>query len=398
MSLHGSSPRGGFPAVVAAMAATFTGVTAEMLPVGVLTPMADGLGVSEGTAGLTMMLPGVTAAVAAPVLVRLTRRADRGRVMWVLMLLLAVSGLVSAWAPNLGVMLAARVGVGIGIGGIWVVASTLAPRLVRAESVPRANALVFTGVSAASVLGVPLGTQVADLAGWRWAFAAGAGLAVLVTVALIALLPKLPPQTVASRGRARGLMSAMLVLVPLVSGHFAAYTYVRPLLERAGANGISALLLAYGVAGVVGNLVVGTRAPKAPTRALAIVITVLAVTMTFAPVPHGTGAALVMLLVWGVSYGGVSVGTQTWLLRVVPGGRETVAAAFTSAFNLAIAAGALAGGIAADNAGVPAPMWLGAGLAALAGVSLAVRSLRTGRASRREAASAPAELLHSGPR
>ncbi|GLZ81501.1 MFS transporter [Actinorhabdospora filicis] len=416
MSPRRSSPHhGGFPAVLAATAATFTVVTAEMLPVGLLTPMADELGVGEGAAGLTMTLPGLTAAVAAPLMVRFTRGADRGRVIWSLMLLQVAANVMAAWAPNLPLMLVARVGVGVSIGGVWVIAATLAPRLVPPASAPRANALVFSGVAAASVLGVPMGTRLGDLVGWRWAFGAAAAMALLVVLALVLLLPKLPPVPAASGGKAHGLVFALAVPALLVSGHFAAYTYVRPLLEDAGAHGISALLLAYGVAGVIGNFVAGVRVAKAPTRALAVIIVALAAVIAIAPLAGGTAASALMLLAWGVSYGGVSVGTQTWTLRVVPGSRETVAAAYTSVFNLAIASGALVGGLATDHAGVPTAMWLGAGLAALAGVALATRTLmarrsnvdggaadglaadgvRPGTATRPEASPAPAEPLHS---
>lgn len=396
MSPRRPAVRGGFPAVLAATAATFTVVTAEMLPVGLLTPMAAELGVGEGAAGLTMTLPGLTAAVAAPLVVRLTRNADRGRVMRALMLLLVAANLAAAWAPNLPLMLAARVGVGVAIGGVWVIAATLAPRLVPPASAPRANALVFSGVAAASVLGVPLGTRLGDLVGWRWAFAAAALMAVLVTLALAALLPGLPPVPPAAGGRARGLALALTIPALLVTGHFAAYTYVRPLLEDAGAEGISALLLAYGLAGVAGNFIAGIRAAKSPTRTLAVIITALAAVIAVAPLTTGTTASALMLLAWGVAYGGVSVGTQTWVLRTVPGSRETVAAAYTSVFNLAIASGALAGGLATDHAGVPTAIRLGAGLAALAGAGLAVRALTAGRASRPEAAPAPAEPLRTG--
>ena len=140
--------------VVAVAAATFSVVTTEMLPVGLLTSLSSGLHVSDGTAGLTVTLPGLVAALAALLLPVAARRADRRAVLCALMLLLGAVNLLSALAPSFAVLLGARIVVGLCIGGVWAVAASLAVRLVRAESIGRATAVIFSGIAVASVLGV----------------------------------------------------------------------------------------------------------------------------------------------------------------------------------------------------------------------------------------------------
>ncbi|UCM89360.1 MFS transporter [Streptomyces marincola] len=360
-------------AVAAVTGATFTVVTAEMLPVGLLTPMGASLGVSEGTAGLTLTVTGLVAALSAPLLTPAFGRADRRWLLCLLMVLLAAGNLLAAWAPGFGVMMAARVLVGLGMGAVWAIAAGLAARLVPAASAGTATSLVFSGVAAASVLGVPAGAWIGELADWRAAFVAVAGLAVAVLIALAVLLPPLPGERPARLGGVLRLggdprvLTGLAVVALLVTGHFAAYTYVRPVLEEvSGAEDglIGTLLLCYGVAGVIGNFAAGAGAVRSPRRTLLVIGAVLAATVALVPSTGGSvPVAAALLVVWGLSYGGVSVATQTWLLASAPQARESASALFVGVFNAAIAAGALAGGLAADGIGTTAVMWLGCVLA-----------------------------------
>ncbi|MFF5425450.1 MULTISPECIES: MFS transporter [unclassified Streptomyces] len=365
---------GGWAAVTAVAGATFTVVTSEMLPVGLLTPIGGALRVSEGTAGLTLTVTGLVAAVAAPLLTPALSRFDRRRVLCGLMGVLVTGNLLAAFSPHFAVMVVARVLVGVGMGGVWAVAAGLAVRLVPARSVGRATSLVFSGIAVASVLGVPAGTFLGELAGWRAAFLAAGGLALVVLVALAALLPALPAEGELRLGgvlRLAGrppVATGLGVVALLVTGHFAAYTYVRPVLERlagAGATTIGTLLLVYGLAGVVGTFAAGSVVSRSPRGTLLVIGLVTAVTVGALPSFGGSvPVAGVLLAVWGVAYGGVSVATQTWLLAAAPDAREAASALFVGAFNGSIALGAFAGGLAADTAGVGAVLCLGAALAA----------------------------------
>ncbi|MEU5884244.1 MFS transporter [Spirillospora sp. NPDC047279] len=351
-------------------AGTFSVVTSEMLPVGLLTPIGTEMGVPEGVAGLTMTLPGLVAAVAAPAVVLGIRRLDRRVLLAGLMGLLAVANLVSAVAPVFGVLLAARVLVGLSIGGFWAVAAGLAGRLVPERNAGTATSIIFGGIAMASVLGVPAGALAGDLAGWRAAFGAASVLALLVLAGL-RTLPPLPAETKVTLRDVPTVLHAMrlglFVTLLLVTGHFAAYTYVRPALERlAGVDGrlIGGFLLAYGVAGVAGNFWAGARAARDPRRTLLLISLALGAVVLLVPLAGGWA-----VIAWGLAYGGVSVSTQALLMRSPGGAPETASAVFTSAFNIAIALGALIGGRVADVS-LGGVMWLAGGLAFAAGLIL----------------------------
>ncbi|MFF4185712.1 MFS transporter [Streptomyces sp. NPDC001691] len=381
------SPARGRAAVLAVAATTFSVVTTEMLPVGLLSPIAVALHVSEGTAGLAVTLPGLVAALTAPLLPALAGRADRRSLLVGLALLLALADLASALAPVFAVLLAARLLVGVCVGGIWAVAAGLGHRLVSARAVGRATAVIFSGIAVASVVGVPAGALTGQLAGWRWGFALVGLLAAIVAGLLAALLPPLPaesavrPAAFRAALRLASIRSGLLLLALLVTGHFAAYTYVRPVLERAhgiGDGAISALLLLYGLAGVAGNFLGGTVSARSPGRALRTMAAALAATLfLLAALGDGAAAAVTLLVVWGLAYGGVSVAGQNWFSAAAPRAREAVTALFSGVFNAAIALGAAAGGLAVDRGGEPGVLWLGAALAALA-LAVAVRASRTG--------------------
>ncbi|MGY0024057.1 MFS transporter [Streptomyces sp. cg35] len=368
------SPARARGAVLALALATFTVVTGEMLPVGLLSPLAAGLHRSEGAVGLAVTLPGIVAACAAPLLPLAARATDRRTVLTALLVLLGAAHTLSALAPDLPALLAARALVGICIGGVWALAAGLAPRLVPAERVGRATAVVFSGIAVASVAGLPAGTFLGELTGWRWPFVAGGALALTAAVLLRAALPPLPaaraarPAALLAPLRTGRVRRGLAVLLLLVTGHFAAYTYVRPLLERVpdlDPQLVGALLLAYGVAGIAGTFLGGALAARAPRRTLTALAAALG-TGTLLLVPAGGSllASAALLCAWGLAYGGVSVAGQNWLAAAAPAGaREAVSGLFAGVFNCAIALGALTGGVTVDRLGVTSVLWLGGALA-----------------------------------
>lgn len=376
--------RGGWPAVAAVAGATFTVVTAEMLPVGLLTPIGRDLAVTEGTAGLTLTVTGLVAAAAAPLLVPALGRFDRRTALCGLMAVLAAGNLLAAWSPWFAVMLVARVLVGVGMGGVWAIAASLATRLVPPRSAGAATSLVFSGIAVASVLGVPAGAQLGELAGWRAAFAGACGLSLLVLAALATSLPPLPPAgdvrlgAVLRLARTPRVRTGLVVVALLVVGHFAAYIYVRPVLEQVSgvdAGLIGTLLLGYGLAGVAGNFAAGAGAARSARVTLLVLAATLSATTALVPVLGlSTPAAAALLVVWGLAYGGVSVAAQSWLLAAAvatrEAAREAAAALFAGVFNAAIAVGALTGGLAADAVGTSGVLSLGAVFAAGAALVL----------------------------
>lgn len=361
----------------------FALVTAEQLPIGLLTAISTAQRVSEGTTGLLVALPGVVAGVSAPLVPVLVRRMDRRALLVGLLVLMAAAHAVSALAPNFATLLASRLLVGLSIGGFWSIAGGLAVRLVPPPAVPRATAIIFGGVGAAAVLGIPVGTLLGQLTGWRLAFAVLGGLGLVVAAVLWRLLPPLPAtepvalRTLAGRLGDRTVRAGVLATFLLVTGHFVAYTFVTPLLRTSAGVpdiAIGPLLMAYGIAGIAGNFAAGAAAGRGVRRTALVIAVVLAATLALLPVlgtnPIGGGA---LLIVWGLAYGGVSVTLQSWMLAATAPGAspEPATALYTAMFNLSIAAGAAAGGFVVDTLALPAILWLSAGLVALAVVATA---------------------------
>ncbi|MFE0697294.1 MFS transporter [Streptomyces sp. NPDC058869] len=380
------SPVRGWLAVMAVTLGIFSLMTSELLPVGLLTPVGRALDVSEGTAGLMVTVPGLVAAVSAPLVTVAAGHIDRRIVLVVLIGLMGAANLASAFATSFTVVLVARFLIGVSVGGFWSIAGGIALRLVPARHVARATAVIFGGVETASVLGVPGGTLIGDLGGWRTAFAAVGILGLVSLACMLFLMPGVPagrtvtfpalPQVF--RGNA-GVRVGIALTFLVITGHFLAYTFVRPVLQGDGVaeSSISVLLLTFGVAGICGNFIAGALVTRHLRRCVTGISAVLTTAMVLLALA-GTGAfsAGAVLVLWGLGYGAVPVTLQTWILDAAPDATEAATSLYVSAFNLSIALGALLGGFAVDGIGTTSVLWTGAALTVLA-LSVAGAARRT---------------------
>ncbi|MBZ9791621.1 MFS transporter [Rhizobium sp. 3T7] len=364
-----SKPLASWAAVASVGVGAFALVTTEFLPVGLLPLIAADLGISEGTAGLMVTIPGFLAALAAPMTLGFAARFDRKRVLVALLMLLVVSNVIVATAHGFAALMFGRVLLGIAVGGFWTIGGSLGPRLRPGAEGPRATALIFSGVSLGTVAGVPAGALIGDLFGWRTAFLLVSGIALLVVAALQFLLPairaqkgsglKQVPDVLRLQRVQIGLTAAVLIFV----GQFAAYTYITPFLI--GATGIdtgtlSMVLLGYGAAGFAGNLFGGWAAGRNFVLALAGAAFLIALSVAgLLLAGSNTLAAVAWVVTWGFGFGMLPIAMQTFLFSSAPDRLESIAALFVSIAQLAIGLGALVGGLAVDNFGVPSALWLG---------------------------------------
>ncbi len=364
----------------------FALVTSEFLPASVLTPLAADLHVSVGAAGQAVTATAVVGAVAAPLTPVLTGRFDRRQVMWGLMALLCLSNLLTVFAVNLPMLLIARVLLGASLGGFWSMAAALAMRLVPAKALPRAMSIVFTGVSVATVSAAPVGAYVSATLGWRAAFVIAGVVGALALLAQVVTLPKLAPTAPPKLaglwqvGRRPGVAAALVGVLLVISGHFAGFTYVRPVLEQVthlGFETISLVLLVFGVAGFFGNFAGAFLAERDPRLAVLAGAGLVAAS-ALAVVTLGAAPAVVAiaLAVWGFAFAMLPVGFQAWATSEAADQAELVGGLLTSTFQVAIAMGAVFGGLLVDRLGaLSAPAY--AGLAAALGV-VVVLTLRRG--------------------
>ncbi|MEU3623115.1 MFS transporter [Amycolatopsis coloradensis] len=370
------TPLKGWLAVLAVTLGIFSLVTTEILPIGLLTPIGEDFRITPGTAGLTMTLPGFLAALAAPAVTVAAGRLDRRLLLCALMVVLALADVLAATAQAYGAVLVSRVLVGLVIGAFWAIGSGLAVRLVGPEKAGTATAVIFSAVPLGSVLGVPAGTFVGELFGWRAAFAVMAVFTIGVLAALALSLPPLPSAGATrldvlremTRGRATRL--GLLVTVLVVLAHFGTYTYVTPLLRQVtqvSPESITVFLLVYGTAGIAGNFVAGAAIARDLRLTFLTAAGLIGVAAVALPFLGGSQAgALVLLVVWGFAYGAVPVCSGTWFAKAAPQAPEAASVLFTSSFQATLSAGALLGGIVVDAVSVAAVMVAGGVVALLA--------------------------------
>lgn len=363
-------------AVVSLSLGVFALVTAEFLPASLLTPVAADLGISDGAAGQAVTATALVAAIAGPAVVMCTGKIDRRRVVWGLSLLLVLSNLLAAVAANIWVLIAARVLLGIALGGVWSLAAALALRLVPSRLLPRAMMIIFTGVSAATVCAPALGAYLGDIMGWRATFLAAAGISIAALLAQLTTLPRLPPADAPSLDtfglllRRPAIRTGLVTVILVISGHFSGFTYVRPFLEqvaRFDVRMISLVLLAFGIGGFFGNLAGGFIAERSARMAVGLAALLLSAT-AFLLLSYGAVPALAFAATatWGFAFGAVPVSFQTWNTQSAPDHAETAGALLVTTFQIAIALGAMAGGLLVDGFGPPGAIAY-SGLTLLAG-------------------------------
>jgi predicted MFS family arabinose efflux permease len=348
-------------AVFAMALGVFGLVTAEFLPASLLTPMAADLGISEGTAGQAVTATAVIGMLTSLLISVATRRIDRRVVLLAFSVLLIASNLLVALAADLPFLLMGRVLLGIALGGFWTMSAAVTMRLVPEAQVPRALSMIFSGVSAATILAAPVGSFLGGIIGWRGVFLIAGALGAVTLIVQFVTLPRMAPagltrlRTLADVLMRPGVGPGMLAVMLVFSGHFAFFTYIRPFLETVtgvGLNTVSAVLLGFGIANFLGTLLAG----RLLQRSLRLTLTTMPLLMAILGlglVVLGSRLMAVSVLVglWGLAFGAVPVAWSTWLTRTVPDQAETAGGLLVAAIQLAIAAGAAAGGGVFDMSG-----------------------------------------------
>ncbi len=234
-------------------------------------------------------------------------------------------------------------------------------RLVPSRLLPRALSIVFTGVSVATVTAAPVGAYLGDVFGWRAVFAIAAAVGTVTLLVQVLTIPKLQPQSMPNIRTLFELLGrpsirlALITILLSISGHFAGFTYVRPFLEQVPAlpiEMIALVLLAYGIGGSFGNLA-GAAVVERSAQAAVILGSLLIAVTAFVLVTFGASLSLAAAGVafWGFAFGAIPVGVQTWIVRAAPDHPEGASGLIVAGFQVAIASGAILGGVLVDNLG-----------------------------------------------
>ncbi|WP_438497725.1 MFS transporter [Paenibacillus sp. IHBB 3054] len=361
-------------ALLALAISAFAIGTTEFVSVGLLPLIADDLHISVTTAGLTVTLYALGVTFGAPVLTSLTTAVSRKTLLLALMVLFIAGNSLAAAADGIAMLLTARVISALSHGLFMSIASTIAADLVPEDRRASAISVMFTGLTVATVTGVPLGTFLGQQLGWRAAFIA------IVITGLVALIGNL---VLVPSGLRKGTKTPLRDQVKLVTngrlllafaitalgygGTFVVFTYLSPLLHDISdfkEKTVAVILLVYGIAIAIGNVIGGKAANRKPMNALfymfalqAVVLLVLAFTAPF------KAAALVTIFFMGLLAFMNVPGLQVFVVmladRYAPSARDIASAVNIAAFNAGIAIGAYLGGLVTDHMGLIHTTWVG---------------------------------------
>ncbi len=370
--------------------------TTEFVVVGLLPTVASDLNVSLPLAGMVVSVYALGVTFGAPVLTALTGRIRRKPLLLGLMGVFVAGNLLAGVSPNYETLLMARVLSAFAHGVFFSVGSTIAADLVPEDKRASAIAMMFSGLTIAIVTGVPLGTWIGQNFGWRATFLAVSALGVIGGLGVAALVPaRLSQPPAAGLGAQLGVLAKPRLLLAFAitalgyGGTFVAFTFLAPILETItgfSSATVSLVLVLYGAAIAVGNVVGGRLANRRPVRALAWLFALQAlVLIVFTFTADAKVPALITLAGMGALAFANVPGLQLYVVQLAqrhaPGAVDVASALNIAAFNLGIAAGAFFGGqVVSSPLGLGATPWVG-GLFVLGGLVL---TLASGALDRRE--------------
>jgi DHA1 family inner membrane transport protein len=348
--------------------------TNEFVAMGLLPDIAVSLHITEPTAGHVISAYALGVVIGAPVIAALTARMPRKALLLTLIAVFTLGNIATVMAPTYGSLIVARFVAGLPHGAFFGIAALVAARLLGPGNRAKAVAQVMTGLTVATVIGVPIASWMGQLLGWRSAFALVVGIGLVTLTAIWIWLPAIGATHATSPMTELGALKRPQVWLALAvgmvgfGGMFAVYTYIATTLTDVAAMGrglVPLALMVFGAGMVIGNLVGGRMADRSVIRSLYLVIAALGVMLAvFVVAAHNPVTALVLLFGIGAAGAAIAPALQTRLMDVAADAQTLAAALNHSALNVANASGAWIGGLViAAGFGYTAPAAAGAVLA-----------------------------------
>lgn len=351
-------------------------VTTEFLMVGLLPGLARDLDVSISSAGQLITLFAFTVMLAGPPLTAALAHLDRRKLFAAILALFAAANALAAIAPNIWVLAVARFLPALALPVFWGTASETAARMVSPDRQGQAVARVYLGISAALLLGIPLGTLAANAIGWRgafWVLAAASALmafAVLAWMPAVARQPKVDFSQQARIFREPIFLANVALSVLVFTAMFIAYTYLADMLERTAGVATADVgwwLMGFGAIGLLGNWLGGRAVRQSPIKATALFLALLGVGMAaFSPLASAPVTLWAALALWGIANTALYPICQVRVMNAVSHSQALAGTTNVSAANAGIGLGALLGGLVIPAFGVSSLGYVAAGVALLA--------------------------------
>ncbi|UFQ98614.1 MFS transporter [Pseudomonas wenzhouensis] len=386
----GSQRGAGLSIAILAFSA-FLIVTTEFLIVGLLPALARDLDISISMAGQLVTLFAFTVMFFGPPLTAMLSHLDRKKLFVVILLIFAASNALAAVSESFWLLAVARLIPALALPVFWGTASETAGQLAGPEKAGQAIANVYLGISAAMLLGIPLGTLVSNALGWRGAFWLLAGLSLIMSLAILAFMPavsrtaKVDFLQQAKIFKEPYFLSNVLLSIVVFSAMFTAYTYLADILERVAGvppEHIGWWLMAFGAVGLIGNWIGGKAIDRSPIKASVLFLLLLAIGMVaIVPFAHVGLMFCAALGLWGIANTALYPVSQVRVMSSVSHSKALAGTTNVSAANAGIGIGAIVGGMTIANLGSE---YLGYAAAAIAVMALMLVPLAHKLAPRRQ--------------
>lgn len=359
--------------------------TGTLAIIGTLPEIASSLSFERGAVAMLVSVLAVTFAVSAPGLQIVAGHWPRRTLILIGLALMAVGAFGTTLASNYAVLFVARVCAGFGAAAIGPVASALGASLVAQERQGHALAVVFSGMTIASVVGVPLSAWGGAVFGWRPTFAA-IGVATLIVAGLIAIFvdnseggKRVRSSDLAAIATRPPTAAGIAVMVLEMSGVFVTYTMIAPILHDrfgAGPEAVSAALMVFGIAGIGGNYVARWVSQRwSANRSVTVALTaLLLVFVALFLAPAWYPAVLALLIAWATASDLFMPSQQRRMVELAPEARGLVLALNSSAIYVGMAAGSFTAGTLYPAFGLSSLPLASIGFLALAIAALALSS------------------------
>ena len=370
--------------------AAFVFNTSEFLPVGLLPDIAGDLGETVAFTGLVITgYAWVVALMSLPLTIA-TAKLERRKLLLCLIAVFALAHFVVLWAESFEKLFAARIAVALTHSIFWSIMTPLAARMAPRGKRALGLAAVMGGTIVATVLGVPIGTQLGHMFGWQEAFFIIGIAAALVFALIYFVLPECASNRAGSMKslpvilKRPALIQLYCLTAVTVLGQYTAYSYISPILQTVGGFGetdVVTTLFVFGIAGILGTVLNSKLVERFPSGSLAVPLIVIAASLfLIVPLCGHFGLLMALVVAWGAAMTAVCMAFQTMLLNAAPDAADIAASLYSGIFNIGIGGGAFIGSGILRVSGYEPIAYTGGAIVAVSAISTIVVWLRTGSA------------------
>ena len=333
--------------------AAFIFNTTEFVPVGLLPNIAESFSMDVAHAGLLLTIYAWAVSLLSLPLTVLTAKMERRKLLIFLFCLFIGSHILAGFAWSFYSLMVARIGIACAHAVFWAITTPLAVRLAPNGKKAKAMGFIVVGTSMATVLGIPIGTMIGQLVGWRVTFLCIGVIAFCVMASLIYLLPAVPSmntislKTIPEVLKRPVLLNIYLLTAIIITGHFTAYTYITPFMLNVGGFSeqiVVSLLLAVGFSGMIGSLIFAKYAEPHPTAILVMPVILLIICLLSLYVcSFSLITAIVQGMVWGLAITIIGMVMQSKVIDAAPDAADIATSVYSGIYNIGIGGGAFVG-------------------------------------------------------